>query len=86
MAERTKIRIEDKIRVTEICKLAEITKPTFYYHFRDKYDLAARSSEFSFYLLFFAFCAFHAASPSEADFATIAPKAISDTTLGSTMR
>lgn len=53
MAERTKIWIADnmkklmavkpidKIRVTEICELAEITKPTFYYHFRDKYDLVA---------------------------------------------
>ena len=53
MAERTKIWIADKmkklmagkpidkIRVSEICELAEISKPTFYYHFRDKYDLAA---------------------------------------------
>ncbi len=53
MAERTKLWIADtmkslmakkpvdKIRVTEICRLAEITKPTFYYHFRDKYDLIA---------------------------------------------
>ncbi len=31
----------DKIRVTEICKVAEIERPTFYYHFRDKYDLVA---------------------------------------------
>jgi len=31
----------DKIRVTEICREAEIERPTFYYHFRDKYDLVA---------------------------------------------
>lgn len=53
MAERTKIWIAntmkklmehkslDKIRVTEICKAAEIERPTFYYHFQDKYDLVA---------------------------------------------
>lgn len=53
MAERTKIWIAsamrklmatksiDKIRVTEICREAEIERPTFYYHFRDKYDLIA---------------------------------------------
>ncbi len=53
MAERTKIWIADKmkelmktkpldkIRVTEICKIAEIERPTFYYHFKDKYDLIA---------------------------------------------
>ncbi len=53
MAERTKIWIAetmkklmmkkplDKIRVTEICKEADIERPTFYYHFRDKYDLVA---------------------------------------------
>ena len=53
MAERTKLWIADtmkkllsrksidKIRVTEICKEAEIERPTFYYHFRDKYDLMA---------------------------------------------
>lgn len=53
MAERTKIWIADtmkkllikksieKIRVTEICKEAEIERPTFYYHFKDKYDLIA---------------------------------------------
>ena len=51
MADRTKKWIADKmkvlmktkplekIRVTEICKLAEIERPTFYYHFKDKYDL-----------------------------------------------
>ena len=50
MAERTKRWIADtmrelmkhksieKIRVTEICKAAEIERPTFYYHFRDKYE------------------------------------------------
>ena len=31
----------DKIRVTEICKAADIERPTFYYHFKDKYDLVA---------------------------------------------
>ena len=31
----------DKIRVTEICRAAEIERPTFYYHFKDKYDLVA---------------------------------------------
>ena len=53
MAERTKIWIADtmkrlmakkpleKIRVTEICRAAEIERPTFYYHFKDKYDLVA---------------------------------------------
>ncbi len=53
MADRTKIWIADnmkklmtkkpidKIRVTEICRAAEIERPTFYYHFRDKYDLVA---------------------------------------------
>ena len=53
MAERTKIWIADKmkelmktkpldkIRVTEICRAAEIERPTFYYHFKDKYDLLA---------------------------------------------
>ena len=32
----------DKIRVTEICRIAEIERPTFYYHFKDKYDLKNR--------------------------------------------
>ena len=31
----------DKIRVTEICRAADIERPTFYYHFKDKYDLVA---------------------------------------------
>ena len=31
----------DKIRITEICKSAEIERSTFYYHFKDKYDLVA---------------------------------------------
>ena len=51
MAERMKIWIADamkrlmskqsldKIRVTKICKEAQIERPTFYYHFKDKYDL-----------------------------------------------
>ena len=53
MAERTKIWIADtmkkllvrksvrEIRVTELCRAAEIERPTFYYHFKDKYDLMA---------------------------------------------
>lgn len=53
MADRTKLWIAnsmkklmakkslDKIRVTEICREAEIGRPAFYYHFRDKYDLVA---------------------------------------------
>ncbi len=53
MAERTKIWIADtlkrilrkkpieEIRVTEICREAEIERPTFYYHFKDKYELMA---------------------------------------------
>ena len=53
MAEITKLWIADKmrelmkhkpiekIRVTEICKAAEIERPTYYYHFKDKYDLVA---------------------------------------------
>ncbi|SUP44923.1 TetR/AcrR family transcriptional regulator C-terminal domain-containing protein [Veillonella criceti] len=31
----------DKIRVTEICQIANIERPTFYYHFKDKYDLVS---------------------------------------------
>jgi AcrR family transcriptional regulator len=53
MAERTKLWIADKmkdlmkvksidkIRITEICTAAEIERSTFYYHFKDKYDLVA---------------------------------------------
>ncbi len=53
MAERTKIWIAntmnkllqqkpiENIRVTEICREAEIERPTFYYHFKDKYELMA---------------------------------------------
>ena len=53
MAERTKMWIAntlkkllvhkpiEHIRVTEICRAAEIERPTFYYHFRDKYELMA---------------------------------------------
>jgi len=53
MAERTKLWIAeamkrllvkkplDKIFVTEICREAGIERPTFYYHFQDKYDLMA---------------------------------------------
>ncbi len=41
MREIMKHKSIDKIRVTEICKAAEIERPTFYYHFKDKYDLVA---------------------------------------------
>lgn len=53
MSERTKLWIAeamkrimikkpiDQIRVTEICREAAIQRPTFYYHFKDKYDLVA---------------------------------------------
>ena len=41
MRELMKHKPIDKIRVTEICELAEIQRPTFYYHFKDKYDLVA---------------------------------------------
>ena len=41
MKELMKQKPIDKIRVTEICKAAEIERPTFYYHFKDKYDLVA---------------------------------------------
>ena len=53
MADRTKIWIADKMKIlmtkkpidkiciTEICKAAEIERSTFYYHFKDKYDLVA---------------------------------------------
>ncbi len=41
MREIMKHKPIDKIRVTEICKSADIERPTFYYHFKDKYDLVA---------------------------------------------
>ena len=41
MRELMKHKPIDKIRVTEICKAADIERPTFYYHFKDKYDLVA---------------------------------------------
>lgn len=41
MREIMKHKSIDKIRVTEIYKAAEIERPTFCYHFKDKYDLAA---------------------------------------------
>lgn len=41
MRELMKYKSIDKIRVTEICKAAGIERPTFYYHFKDKYDLVA---------------------------------------------
>jgi len=53
MSDRTKIWIADimkrlmksksidKIRITQICSEAEVERSTFYYHFKDKYDLVA---------------------------------------------
>lgn len=41
MRESMKHKPLKKIRVTEICAKAEIERPTFYYHFKDKYDLVA---------------------------------------------
>ncbi len=41
MKDLMKTKSIDKIRITEICKAAMIERPTFYYHFRDKYDLVA---------------------------------------------
>ena len=41
MREIMKHKPLDKIRVTEICRAADIERPTFYYHFKDKYDLVA---------------------------------------------
>ena len=41
MREIMKHKPIDKIRVTEICRAADIERPTFYYHFKDKYDLVA---------------------------------------------
>jgi AcrR family transcriptional regulator len=31
----------DKVRVTDLCQRCSATTPTFYYYFKDKYDLAA---------------------------------------------
>lgn len=39
MRELMKRKPIEKIRVTEICEAADIERPTFYYHFKDKYDL-----------------------------------------------
>ena len=41
MNELMKQKPINKIRVTDICKAADIQRPTFYYHFKDKYDLIA---------------------------------------------
>jgi len=41
MRELMKHKSIEKIRVTEICKAADVERPTFYYHFKDKYDLVA---------------------------------------------
>ena len=49
MRELMKHKSIDKIRVTEICKAAEIERPTFYYHFKDKYDLVAWMFYYSAY-------------------------------------
>ncbi|MDO5292275.1 MAG: TetR/AcrR family transcriptional regulator C-terminal domain-containing protein [bacterium] len=39
MKELMKTKTIDKIRITDICKVAEIERSTFYYHFQDKYEL-----------------------------------------------
>lgn len=31
----------NKVRVVDLCRICEATPPTFYYYFKDKYDLAA---------------------------------------------
>ena len=41
MRELMKRKPLSKIRITEICRVAEIERSTFYYHFKDKYDLIA---------------------------------------------
>ena len=53
MSERTKLWIAEnmrklmrekplaKIRITDICREAQIDRSTFYYHFKDKYDLVS---------------------------------------------
>ena len=41
MREIMKHKSIEKVRVTESCKSAGIERPTFYYHFKDKYDLVA---------------------------------------------
>ena len=41
MKELMKKKPIDKIRITEICQAAEIERSTFYYHFKDKYELVA---------------------------------------------
>lgn len=41
MKDLMKVKNMDKIRVTDICKAAEIERSTFYYHFQDKYELVA---------------------------------------------
>jgi AcrR family transcriptional regulator len=41
MKDLMKRKTIDKIRITEICEAAEIERSTFYYHFKDKYELVA---------------------------------------------
>lgn len=41
MKDLMKVKSIEKIRVTDICKAAEIERSTFYYHFEDKYELLA---------------------------------------------
>ena len=41
MKELMKKKNIDKIRITELCSAAQIERSTFYYHFKDKYDLVA---------------------------------------------
>lgn len=41
MQELMKHKPISRIRVSEICRMAEIERSTFYYHFKDKYELVA---------------------------------------------
>ncbi len=41
MLELMKQKPISRIRITEICAMCEIERSTFYYHFRDKYELVA---------------------------------------------
>lgn len=41
LKELMKYQSLDQIRITRICQLADIQRTTFYYHFKDKYDVVA---------------------------------------------
>ncbi|MBR2810959.1 MAG: TetR/AcrR family transcriptional regulator C-terminal domain-containing protein [Solobacterium sp.] len=41
MKELMKTTPVDKIRITELCRKAQIERPAFYYYFKDKYDVIA---------------------------------------------